>query len=62
MVAINGYEKRQNKDGEDFNVLVLGGGIEMVKSNTTGRFYATQKESTVSCTLSNEQCEEVDLL
>lgn len=59
MVTINGYEKRQNKDGEDFNVLVLGGGIEMVKSNTTGRFYATQKEATVSCTLTKEQCKEV---
>lgn len=31
----------------------------MVKSNTTGRFYPTQKEATVSCTLTKEQCKEV---
>jgi len=59
MVTINGYEKRQNKDGEEFFVLVLAGGVEMVKSQSTGRFYATRKESTVSCTMTKEQCKEL---
>lgn len=53
MVTINGYAKRTNSDCEEFNVLVLAGGIEMVKSQTTGRFYATQQEATVSCTFTN---------
>ena len=57
MVNVKGYEKRTNAEGQDFYVLVLSGGIEMVKSNTTGRFYATQKETTVSCTMTKEECE-----
>ena len=31
MVQIVNHEKRQNKDGEEFFVLVLAGGVEMVK-------------------------------
>lgn len=59
MVTIIGYEKRQNTEGQDFFVLALGGGIEMVKSQTTDRFYATQREATVSSTLTKDQCKEV---
>ena len=59
MVQIIAYEKRLNSEGEEFNVLVLAGGLEMVKSRSTGRYYATRKESTVSCTMSKDQCKEL---
>lgn len=59
MVQIVNYEKRQNKDGEEFFVLVLAGGLEMIKSQSSGKFYATRKESTVSCTMTKEQCKEL---
>ncbi len=59
MVQIIGFESRRNKEGEEFHVLVLAGGLEMVKSRTTGRFYATNKQCTVSCTMDKEQCKAV---
>jgi hypothetical protein len=59
MVQIINYEKRLNSDGEEFNVLVLAGGLEMIKSRSSGRYYATRKESTVSCTMSKDQCKEL---
>ena len=31
----------------------------MVKSRSTGRYYATRKESTVSCTMTKDQCKEL---
>ena len=59
MVQIIAYENRLNSDGEEFDVLVLAGGLEMVKSRSTGRYYATRKESTVSCTMTKDQCKEL---
>ncbi|MCK5821941.1 MAG: hypothetical protein KAH17_08640 [Bacteroidales bacterium] len=56
MVQIIAYEKLTNSDGEEFNVLVLAGGLEMIKSRSSGRYYATRKESTVSCTMTKDQC------
>lgn len=50
MVQVIGVEKRTNNEGEDFCLLVLQGGIEMVQSKETGRFYATVRKAKVSCT------------
>jgi hypothetical protein len=43
MVQIVGFKTYQNEDGEDFNVLVVQGGLEVVKSAQSGRNYVTVK-------------------
>jgi hypothetical protein len=59
MVKIIDFVKRQNKDGEEFNALIIQGGLEMVKSNTTGRYYATSKKASVTSTLDDATCKEL---
>jgi hypothetical protein len=41
MVTISGYAERESADGKKFYALILQGGIEMVLSEETGRYYAT---------------------
>jgi hypothetical protein len=55
MVKIIGYQVRQNKEGEDFITLRIQGDITMVQSQETGRFYATAKECSITCTFTEEQ-------
>jgi hypothetical protein len=50
MVKVIGVETRKNSLGEDFTVLVLQGGLEMVQSKETGKFYATARKTTISST------------
>ena len=57
MVTIKDFKKRESKDGEEFLVLVLQGGVTPVKSQTTGRMYFTAKTCTVSCTFDEETCQ-----
>ena len=45
MVEIIGFQKRTNTDGEDFNVLVLQGSIELIKSSETGNYYASARRA-----------------
>jgi hypothetical protein len=59
MVKIIDFVKRQNKDGEEFNALIIQGGLEMVKSNQTGRYYATAKKASVTSTLDDLTCKEL---
>jgi hypothetical protein len=56
MVKIIDYQKKQNKDGEEFFLLVLQGGLQIVKSQETGRCYATMKQATMSTTLDESTC------
>lgn len=56
MVRIIDYVKRQNKAEEDFFLLVLQGGLQLVKSQETGRFYATMKQATISTTFDENTC------
>lgn len=55
MVRIINYLKRQSEE-KDFFVLELQGGIEMVKSQSTGKFYATAKKAFISSTFDEETC------
>lgn len=55
MVRIINYKRRESADGEFF-VLEVSGGIEMVKSKTTGMYYATTKKATVTSTFDEETC------
>ena len=59
MVEIIGFQKRTNNDGDDFNVLVLQGGIELIKSSETGSFYATAKKATITCTFDERMCRQL---
>ena len=56
MVTVVEFKERQSGDGEKFYVLILQGGIEMVKSKETGRFYATAKRASVSSTFDENTC------
>ncbi len=54
MVIITNYQLRTNKEGKQFVSLELTGEVEMVQSSNTGRFYATAKRCSVTCTFSEE--------
>ena len=55
MVRIINFKKRQSEDKEFF-VLEVTGGIEMVKSKTTGVYYATAKKASITSTFDEETC------
>jgi len=57
MVTIVGFKSSINQDGEEFFSLILQGKIEMVKSQTTGDYYATARKARISSTFSEEVCE-----
>ncbi|WP_419213439.1 hypothetical protein ACNR9Q_04610 [Maribacter sp. X9] len=59
MVSVQRFLKRQTKEGKDFFVLVLSGGVVPVKSETTGRMYFTAKTCTVSTTFDEETCKQL---
>jgi hypothetical protein len=56
MVRIIDYTKRQNSAGEDFFLLVLQGGLQLVKSKETNRYYATMKQASMSTTFDENTC------
>jgi len=56
MVRIINYKKRMAEDKEFF-VLEVQGGIEMVKSQKTGNFYATAKKATIPSTFDDLTCQ-----
>ena len=56
MVRIIDVLKRQNSAGEDFFLLVLRGGLQIVKSEETNRYYATMKQATMSTTFDENTC------
>ncbi|MDE5482774.1 hypothetical protein KRE28_13205 [Elizabethkingia meningoseptica] len=56
MVTIINYKERQREDGTSFYVLEVHGGIEMVKSQTTGQFYATSKKAYIPSTFDELTC------
>ena len=54
MVSVKNYLVRLRKDGTEFVVLELVGGLEMIKSNTTEKFYATMRKCSVPSTFDEE--------
>jgi len=50
MVTVTNYQTKKSKDGREFTMLEMQGGLEMVQSQQTGRFYATIKKCQVSTT------------
>lgn len=57
MVTIINYKERQKEDGTSFYVLEVQGGIEMIKSQKTGMYYASAKRATVSSTFDELTCQ-----
>ena len=55
MVTVINYSVRQNEgDNKPYITLTLEGGIEMVQSQNTGRFYATVRTCVVSSTFDEQ--------
>ena len=56
MVRIVNYSERNSEDGTAFFVLVIQGGLEFVRSQETGNFYATARKSSITSTFDEETC------
>ena len=56
MVTIVDFKKRINSEGEEFNALILQGGLEMVKSKESGNYYATAKTASIASTFTDQVC------
>lgn len=56
MVRIVNYQKRQTEEGKEFFTLELQGGIEMIKSQQTGKFYVTARKVSISSTFDEHTC------
>lgn len=56
MVTIISHKKNINKAGEEFNSLIIMGGVEAVQSKETQRFYLTSRKATISSTFDEETC------
>ncbi|WP_375605655.1 hypothetical protein [Flavobacterium davisii] len=56
MVTIINYKERITEDAKSFFVLEVQGGIEMVQSKTTGKFYATARKAYLPSTFDEMTC------
>jgi hypothetical protein len=56
MVTISNYGVRQKENGEQFIALILQGDVEFIKSQKTGKLYATAKQTSIPSTFSEEIC------
>ena len=56
MITISGYAERQSADGRKFYSLILQGGLEMVVSEKTGRYYATSRSVSITSTFDEPTC------
>lgn len=56
MVRISNYIKRTTEEGKDFFVLELQGGVEIVRSQETGKNYMTARKASMSCTFDEATC------
>lgn len=50
MVTVTNHVERQRVDGTSFTALEITGGVELVQSQTNGRFYATVRKCSVPST------------
>ena len=57
MVRITNYQRRVTEQGKEFFTLELQGGIEVVKSQETGKSYMTARKATISCTFDELTCQ-----
>ena len=57
MVKIVNYKERLREDNSSFYVLEVHGGIELVKSQSTGNYYATSKKAYIPTTFNEILCQ-----
>ncbi len=57
MVTITDYKELQKEDGTTFCLLQIQGGVELVKSQETGKFYLTAKKAYLPSTFDKNACE-----
>lgn len=57
MVRVVNYQKRTTEEGKEFFTLELQGGIEMVKSQESGKFYVTARKTSISSTFDELTCQ-----
>ncbi len=57
MVRITNYQRRTTEQGKEFFTLELQGGIEIVKSQETGKSYMTARKAIMSCTFDELTCQ-----
>ena len=57
MVTVTGFAERQRKNGNTFITLELTGGVELVQSQTNGRYYATVRKCSVTSTFDSKVAE-----
>ncbi len=50
MVTVSSYNIRTRKDGTTFIALEITGGVELVQSATSGKFYATVRKCSIPST------------
>ena len=56
MVTISGYAERESATGKKFYSLTLQGGLDMVLSEESGRYYATAKQASITSTFDETTC------
>ena len=56
MVTIVDFKLRTNEMQEEFFALTLEGDIELVKSSSTGKFYATARKTSITSTFNEAGC------
>lgn len=56
MVTIVSYNKRTSESGKEFFTLTVQSGIEMIRSKTSGQFYATAKKASIPSTFDELTC------
>lgn len=59
MVTIVDYVQRESADGKKFYALIVQGGVEMVMSQETGRYYLTARQASVTSTFNEQTCKEL---
>lgn len=57
MVTVINFKERNKEDGSSFFVLEIQGGLEMVRSQSTGQFYATAKKAYLPSTFDAMTCQ-----
>ena len=56
MVTVINYHVRESKKGDSFTTLTLQGDLEMIKSQTSGKYYATARKASIISTFSEDVC------
>ena len=54
MLTVTNYKKRVSKEGKEYLTIEVQGGLEMIQSQVTGRFYATVRKSSVTTTFGED--------